>query len=101
MNKKEAEVLIEGLRKLSKELEYIAAALEAKEDAAMPPVQEAPAKAWTLEEVRGLMADKARSGYRAEVKAILAAHGADKLSDVTDPAELAAIAADAEVIGNA
>ena len=101
MKKKETEVLIEGLRKLSKELEDIAGALEGKtEPEPATSKEEKPAKVWTLEEVRGLMADKARSGFRAEVKAVLTAHGAEKLSDVTDPAVLSAIAAEAEVIGN-
>ena len=60
-----------------------------------------PARTFTFEEVRGILADKSRSGYRAEVKAILTAHGVGKLSEITDPAELAAVAAEAEVIGNA
>ena len=107
MTKKDKTAFITGLKKLSQDIAEIAAVLEgtdappAKEEPALAPVQETPEKTWTLEEVRGIMADKARSGFRAEIKALLAAHGAEKLSDVTDPAELAAIAAEAEVIGNA
>ena len=41
-----------------------------------------------------------RTGFRAEVKAILTAHGVKQLSDVKDPQEFAAIVAEAEVIGN-
>ena len=41
------------------------------------------------------------TGYRAEVKALLTAHGANKLSDITDPEELAKLAKEAEVIGSA
>ena len=73
----------------------------AKEPGPIPQKEEAPARTFTFEEVRGILADKSRSGYRAEVKAILTAHGVGKLSEITDPAELAAVAAEAEVIGNA
>lgn len=38
--------------------------------------------------------------FRAEVKAILTAHGVKQLSDVKDPDEFAAIVAEAEGIGN-
>ena len=108
MTKKEMKVLAEGLRRLSADIAEIADALEgktavpAKEEPvpAPAPIPEAPAKTWTFEEVRGLLADKARSGFRAEVKALLTAHGADRLSDIKDPAELSAIAKEAEVIGN-
>ena len=39
-------------------------------------------KAVTKEDVRLVLAEKSRSGYRAEVKALLTAHGAEKLSDM-------------------
>lgn len=112
MKKKENAVLIDGLKKLSADLAELAAQLEGtetpakKQDApaeepAPASKEEAPAKVWTLEEVRGILAEKSRAGYRAEVKAILTAHGAKQLSAITDPEELAAVAAEAEVIGNA
>ena len=108
MTKKETAVLVEGLRRLSADMTEIADALEGKTAApakeepvpAPAPVPEASEKTWTFEEVRGILADKARSGFRAEVKALLTAHGADRLSDIKDPAELSAIAEEAEVIGN-
>ena len=99
MKKKEAEALIMGLRNLSAELANIAEALEGKAEPEAAPAKE-ETKTYTFEEVRLLLADKARSGFRAEVKAILTAHGAGKLSDITDPAELAAIASEAEAVGN-
>lgn len=55
----------------------------------------------TMEEVRGLLAEKSRSGFRAEVKALLSAHGAEKLSEITDPAELGTLLSEAEKIGAA
>ena len=51
-------------------------------------------------EVRAVMAEKARAGYRAEMKALLARHGAEMLSQITDPEELALLLAEAEAAGN-
>lgn len=104
MKKTEKAILIEGLRKLSAATAELAAALEGKAVAEPEPVPESvkvaePEPAYSFEDVRAILADKARSGYRAEVKAILTAHGASKLSDITDPAELAKIAAEAEGVG--
>ena len=65
-----------------------------------PQEAEAP-KTATLEEVRGLLAEKSRSGFRAEVKALLTAHGVEKLSESTDPAELGRLLREAEKIGAA
>ena len=56
-----------------------------------------PVKEYTFTEVRTFLADKSRTGHTAEVKKILAAHGADKLSDL-DKAEYAAVMAEAEVL---
>ena len=55
------------------------------------------AKEYTFTEVRTFLADKSRNGHTAEVKKILAAHGADKLSN-RDKAEYAAVMAEAEVL---
>ena len=59
---------------------------------------EAP-KTATMEEVRGLLAEKSRSGFRAEVKALLTAHGVEKLSEITDPVELGKLQEEAGKIG--
>lgn len=56
------------------------------------------AKEYTFIEVRTFLAERSRAGHTAEVKKILAAHGADKLSDL-DKAEYAAVMAEAEVLG--
>ncbi len=55
-------------------------------------------KTASLEEVRGLLAEKARSGYRAEVKALLTAHGVNQLSDISDPVELGRLMEEASLI---
>lgn len=123
MRKTEKAILIEGLRKLSADAAQIADALEGKtapaaeeqpvaepepvtveEQPATGPEEEQPAtepaKEITYEDMRAVLAEKSRSGYRAEVKALIAAHGADHLSKITDPAERAQVIKEAEAIGN-
>ena len=63
------------------------------------PVNTEEPKTATMEEVRGLLAEKSRNGFRAEVKALLTAHGVEKLSEITDPAELGKLKAEAEELG--
>ena len=70
-----------------------------KQTEAVKTETEAP-KTATMEEVRGLLAEKSRSGFRAEVKALLTAHGVEKLSEITDPVELGKLKAEAEELGN-
>lgn len=73
----------------------------AKKKSAEGPKPEAPEeKALTLEDVRAVCAEKSRSGFTAEVKAILNKHGVEKLSEV-NPAEYKALLAEVEVLGNA
>ena len=111
MTKKDKQVLIEGLKKLSADVADLAALLEGTEapakkqddpveETAPASMEEAPAKVYTYEEVRAILAEKSRTGFRAEVKAILTAHGVKQLSDVKTPEEFAAIVAEAEVVGN-
>ncbi|MDR1422672.1 MAG: rRNA biogenesis protein rrp5 [Coriobacteriales bacterium] len=57
------------------------------------------AKAVSLEEVRGVLAEKSRDGYTAEVRELLLKHGAGKLSEI-NPERYEALLADAEVLGN-
>ena len=51
----------------------------------------------TLEKVRGVLADKSRSGHTAEVRAIIQKYGADRLSDI-DPKDYPAVLKEAEVL---
>lgn len=51
----------------------------------------------SLEKVRGLLADKSRSGHTAEVRAIIQKYGADRLSEL-DPTDYAAVLKEAEVL---
>jgi len=59
--------------------------------------QEPEEKPLTLEEVRAVLAEKSRTGHTEEVRELLNKHGADKLSEI-DPAEYAALLAEAEVL---
>lgn len=68
-----------------------------KKEPEAKPEPEEPKKEYTFTEVRTFLADKSRAGHTAEVKKILAAHGADKLSDL-DKAGYAAVMAEAEVL---
>ena len=113
MTKKDKMVLIDGLKKLSQDIADIASVLEGA-DTAPPKKQDEPAKdsapepekaaalekVYTYEEVRAILAEKSRTGFRAEVKSLLTAHGVKQLSDVTEPEVFAALVAEAEGIGN-
>ena len=112
MTKKDRQILIDGLHKLSADIADLAALLDGteapskKQDVptegkAPDLIVEPPAKEYTYEEVRAILAEKSRTGFRAEVKALLTAHGVKQLSEVKEPAVFAALVAEAEVIGNA
>ena len=66
--------------------------VEKKEDASAEP-----AKEYTFTEVRAFLAEKSRAGHTAEIRKILEAPGADKLSAL-DKEEYAAVMAEAEVL---
>lgn len=57
-------------------------------------------KVYSLPDVRKILADKSRAGYRAEVKVLLEGFGADKLSEIK-PDMYPALVEKAEAIGNA
>lgn len=102
--KKELERLLADLKRRSREISEIADALggllSSEEPAGEQTTPEEPAeKTYAFEDVRALLAEKARAGGREEVKALLQKFGAKKLSDVA-PADYGALAAEAEMIGN-
>lgn len=113
MKKKDITVLIDGFRRLSADAAEIAELLSGTEttskkvadvqtepETPTPATEETPVKVYSFEEVRSILSDKARSGFRAEVKALLTSHGVKQLSDITDPAVFAELVAEAEVLGN-
>ena len=57
------------------------------------------AKVYTLEDVRGVLAEKSQSGLTSEIKDLIAKFGGSKLSDI-NPGNYEAIIKEAEVLGN-
>lgn len=107
MTNRDKTVLIAGLKKLSQDAAEIAAMLEeaevsadAQDNSEEAAIPERTAKVCSYEEARAILAEKSRTGFRAEVKALLTAHGLKQLSDARDPQVYAAIAAEAEGIGD-
>ena len=97
--------IIEDIRSLGDSLQVLADAMAGGDTAEQPKtkaksVPKSEQKAITLEDVRKVLAEKSRAGFTNEVKAIITAHGSDKLSDIT-PAEYESVLKEAEVIGNA
>ena len=105
MTMDDKKILIERMSRLVEDMAAIAGILDqaltpdgtAPDKAAEAPAK-APEKEYTYEEARAVLAEKSRTGFRAEVKAILTKHGVAQLSDVKDPSVFAAIVAEAEEI---
>lgn len=77
--------------------------IDAQPVAQIPEKVEKPkkekAKVYTLEDVRGVLAEKSQNGLTAEVKGLIAKFGGSKLSDI-DPKNYADIIKEAEVLGD-
>lgn len=74
------------------------AAKAAPEQEKEPEKPAEPEKQLTLTDVRAVLAEKSKAGFTEEVKALIAKHGADRLSEVPET-EYAALLADSEVLG--
>ena len=103
MTKKDKATLVEGLKRICADVAALVTLFEddeppGKQDIPAEEKPQTPAKVYTYEEVRAILAEKSRTGFRAEVKAILTKHGVAQLSDVKDPNVFAAIVAEAEEI---
>ena len=84
--------------KLAKKEEENKAKAKKTAPAKEPEKPAEPEKQLTLADVRAVLAEKSRAGFTEEVKALIAKHGADRLSEVPET-EYAALLADAEVLG--
>lgn len=85
-------------KKLAHDLLAVAEAVRALAmDLQEEPEKEEPKV--TLEQVRGVLAEKSRAGHTAEVREIISRYGADKLSAVA-PEHYPAILKDAEGIAD-
>ena len=94
------EATIRELRDIASSINDIANwltdALGSTDDAEAAP---APAKTYSLEEVRAILAEKSRDGFTAQIRDLLQKYGASKLSEV-DFARYGDLVADAEGLGN-
>lgn len=100
--KKEQLELANALLKVAEDIRTLADSIQAAyavpDDASTEKATEVkPKQEITLEKVRGILAEKSRSGHTAEVRAILRKFGADRLSDI-EPKDYAAVLKDAEVL---
>ncbi|ADH98297.1 hypothetical protein [Salisediminibacterium selenitireducens] len=84
-------------RDLASTLEELAAVFEATGKESAPKAAPKPAPAITLEEVRAVLAKKSHAGLTAEVRGLLEAYGASKLSEV-DPEHYADLLQEAEAL---
>ena len=106
MTGKDKAVLVEKLKKLSTDITDLAALFKAdgtsaEKEAVVPAAPpQAPPRTCTYEEVRAVLAEKARIGYRVEVRTLITKHGAEQLSDIKDPAVYGEILTEAEELGN-
>ncbi len=88
--------MIEILRRIADDLQAVLT--EEKEPQEDAPNHETASINITLEDVRAVLAEKARAGHTAEVKALLIKHGADRISRI-DEAKYPELLADAEALG--
>lgn len=93
---KELSKLVLELKKCSETVASISAKLETLAATKVEVVKPAE-KPLTLEEVRKVLADKARAGQTAAVKELLVKHGGNRLSAIK-PSEFAALKAEAEAL---
>lgn len=114
MNLKRLQGVIDSLKAAVSELELLASETDdmkadnkptkpttkKEETKVVTPTEDLPwnEKTLTFEEIRRLLAQKSKSGYSKEIKALITKHGAEKLSDIK-PSEYATLVAEAEVIG--
>lgn len=94
--------VVENLRELADSLQLIVDVMAdgAKTDDANAQASETgQVMELTLEDMRRLLAQKSKSGYSSEVKALISKYGADKLSGV-DPSKYPKMFKEAEAIGN-
>ena len=83
-----------GIAEAVRDIRVLLSFNEAEEAAGQAPEK----KPCTLEELRAVLLEKRKAGFKDEIKALLAAHGADRLTEI-DPGEYDAMMAEAEGIG--
>ena len=88
--------ILDNLKALSDSIyDLYQSRLEVKDE----PAPEPEKPKITLEQVRGILADKSRAGFTAEVRGIIESFGANRLSEI-DAKDYEAVLAKAEVLGD-
>lgn len=88
--------VLDNLKALSDSIyDLYQSGLEVKDE----PAPEPEKPKITLEQVRGILADKSRAGFTAEVRSIIESFGANRLSEI-DAKDYEALLAKAEVLGD-
>ena len=83
-----------GIAEAVRDIRALLSFNEAEEAAEQAPEK----KPCTLEELRAVLLEKRKAGFKDEIKALLATHGADRLTEI-DPSEYDAMMVEAEGIG--
>ena len=96
--------VVDDMRKLSDSVQAVCNTIvEGLSDEKPEDIKEEPVKkeepTVTLEQVRGVLAEKSQAGFTSEVKAIIKKYGASRLSEI-DPKDFKAVIKDAEGLGN-
>ncbi len=100
---KELSVLVDELRRCGETLADISTGLadlfSSPQGEALPTKTEEDKPKITLVDVRKILAEKSRNGYREEVKALITKYGANVLSEISEE-HYPDLLKDAEAIGN-
>ena len=95
---KDLAMMIDELRECGQLILDISSSLErmfSSQDSSSEPEPEPI----TLEQVRGILAEKARDGFTTQIRELLESHGASRLSEV-NPTEYATLLREVEVLEN-
>ena len=97
--------LVNALNSVAQAIDKLSVRTSDKVVERFTPIDESPKettdkpKELTLSDVRTVLAEKSRAGFKAEVKELLNKHSADKLSGI-DPSEYAARLEEAKALGS-
>ena len=97
--------LVNALNSVAQAIDKLSVRTSDKVVERFTPIDEPPKettdkpKELTLSDVRTVLAEKSRAGFKAEVKELLNKHGAEKLSDI-DPGEYETLMKEAEALGS-
>ena len=90
--------VVSDMRSLADSIEAVADVIGVNENIE-EQVKEPEQNKITLEEIRGVLAEKSQAGFTADVKELINKYGGNKLSEV-DPKSYGDMLKDAEVLGN-